>query len=146
MLLEIALGDAYGAGFEYADTELVLACNNLSGYLCHPIHKLPLHRLLLARLHRAVLIDYWRVCNHPFSGRTCVAGDVYDHPLHRNGRYAWTSGIEEVNGPLVRTEKRLYVLGDNLDVQLSEQLKADGASYDPTQPLANLDLMRVRMQ
>jgi ADP-ribosyl-[dinitrogen reductase] hydrolase len=38
MLLELAIGDAYGAGFEYADTKLILAHNNLSGYVQHPRH------------------------------------------------------------------------------------------------------------
>jgi ADP-ribosylglycohydrolase len=40
MLLEIAIGDAYGAGFEYADTELIRRSNNLSAYVKHPRHKI----------------------------------------------------------------------------------------------------------
>lgn len=38
MLVEIAIGDAYGAGFEYADSALVRQKNNLSGYVRHPRH------------------------------------------------------------------------------------------------------------
>ena len=38
MLLELAVGDAYGAGFEYADEEFVRTYNNLSGYVRHPRH------------------------------------------------------------------------------------------------------------
>lgn len=38
MLLELAIGDAYGAGFEYADTKLISAHNNLSRYVQHPRH------------------------------------------------------------------------------------------------------------
>ncbi len=38
MLLEIAIGDAYGAGFEYVDASLVRARNNLAGYVRHPRH------------------------------------------------------------------------------------------------------------
>jgi ADP-ribosylglycohydrolase len=38
MLLELAIGDAYGAGFEYAD-EMIYA-NDLSRYVQHPRHKL----------------------------------------------------------------------------------------------------------
>lgn len=38
MLLELAIGDAYGAGFEYVDIELVRQHNNLSGYMKHPRH------------------------------------------------------------------------------------------------------------
>lgn len=37
MLLELAVGDAYGAGFEYAD-EMVRPYNNLSRYIQHPTH------------------------------------------------------------------------------------------------------------
>lgn len=38
MLLELAIGDAYGAGFEYVDTEMILQQNDLSGYVKHPRH------------------------------------------------------------------------------------------------------------
>lgn len=38
MLLELAIGDAYGAGFEYASREIVQRHNDLSGYLKHPKH------------------------------------------------------------------------------------------------------------
>jgi ADP-ribosylglycohydrolase len=38
MLLELAIGDAYGAGFEYAD-ENVRCCNDLSRYVQHPTHR-----------------------------------------------------------------------------------------------------------
>jgi ADP-ribosylglycohydrolase len=37
MLLELAIADAYGAGFEYAD-EMVERYNDLSGYVQHPRH------------------------------------------------------------------------------------------------------------
>lgn len=37
MLLEIAIGDAYAHGFEYADE--MLKYNNLSGYIQHPRRK-----------------------------------------------------------------------------------------------------------
>ena len=40
MLLELAIGDAYGAGFEYADIEYVKQHNNLFNYVKHPRHKL----------------------------------------------------------------------------------------------------------
>ena len=40
MLLELAVADAYGAGFEYASPQLIEACNDLSGYVQHPKHKI----------------------------------------------------------------------------------------------------------
>ncbi len=40
MLLELAIGDAYGAGFEYADQELVERYNDLSRYVKHPRHQI----------------------------------------------------------------------------------------------------------
>jgi ADP-ribosyl-[dinitrogen reductase] hydrolase len=40
MLLELAIADAYGAGFEYAD-ELVAPHNDLSRYVQHPRHNIP---------------------------------------------------------------------------------------------------------
>jgi ADP-ribosyl-[dinitrogen reductase] hydrolase len=36
MLLELAIGDAFGAGFEYAAAEIVHKKNDLSGYIQHP--------------------------------------------------------------------------------------------------------------
>lgn len=38
MLLELAIGDAYGAGFEYAD-EMVDVHNDLTNYIKHPRHR-----------------------------------------------------------------------------------------------------------
>jgi ADP-ribosylglycohydrolase len=40
MLVEIAIGDAYGAGFEYVAEEVVRARNDLSAYIQHPRHRL----------------------------------------------------------------------------------------------------------
>lgn len=38
MLVELAIGDAYGAGFEYAAAPFVKAYNTLAGYVAHPRH------------------------------------------------------------------------------------------------------------
>lgn len=38
MLVELAIGDAYGAGFEYAADRIVREQNNLSRYIQHPKH------------------------------------------------------------------------------------------------------------
>ncbi|NJM63797.1 MAG: ADP-ribosylglycohydrolase family protein [Oscillatoriales cyanobacterium RU_3_3] len=38
MLLELAIGDAYGAGFEFVDRPTIELHNNLKGYLRHPHH------------------------------------------------------------------------------------------------------------
>ena len=38
MLLEIAVGDAYGAGFEYVDREIIERENTLTRYVKHPRH------------------------------------------------------------------------------------------------------------
>ncbi|MGW5382394.1 ADP-ribosylglycohydrolase family protein [Nocardia sp. NPDC003963] len=38
MLVESAVGDAYGAGFEYADARFVAQHNTLNGYVQHPRH------------------------------------------------------------------------------------------------------------
>ncbi len=38
MLLELAIGDAYGAGFEYGGSELIRKQNDLSRYVKHPRH------------------------------------------------------------------------------------------------------------
>ncbi|MEG4964082.1 MULTISPECIES: ADP-ribosylglycohydrolase family protein [unclassified Microcoleus] len=38
MLIELAIGDAYGAGFEFVDRQTIELCNNLNGYIKHPRH------------------------------------------------------------------------------------------------------------
>ncbi|MCW3097226.1 MAG: ADP-ribosylglycohydrolase [Chthonomonadaceae bacterium] len=38
MLLEITIGDAYGAGFEYVSAAVIREHNDLSGYIQHPRH------------------------------------------------------------------------------------------------------------
>ena len=40
MLVELAIGDAYGAGFEYASDRMVREKNDLSGYVRHPRHNI----------------------------------------------------------------------------------------------------------
>jgi ADP-ribosyl-[dinitrogen reductase] hydrolase len=40
MLLELSIGDAYGAGFEYVSPKFVQRHNDLSGYVAHPWHDL----------------------------------------------------------------------------------------------------------
>jgi len=40
MMLELAIGDAYGAGFEFAPREIIKKHNNLSEYISHQKHKL----------------------------------------------------------------------------------------------------------
>ena len=40
MLLELAIGDAYGAGFEYVSPEIIRDGNNLRGYVQHPRHQI----------------------------------------------------------------------------------------------------------
>ncbi|MBS2039930.1 ADP-ribosylglycohydrolase family protein [bacterium] len=39
MLIFLAIGDAYGAGFEYAPMELIRSHNHLRGYIQHPRHR-----------------------------------------------------------------------------------------------------------
>ncbi len=38
MLVELAIGDAYGAGFEYSPNRMIRELNDLSGYVQHPRH------------------------------------------------------------------------------------------------------------
>ena len=40
MLLELAIGDAYGAGFEYVDADLIATHNHLHAYFKHPRHNI----------------------------------------------------------------------------------------------------------
>jgi len=40
LLLELAIGDAYGAGFEFADAETIQKHNDLTRYVKHPRHRI----------------------------------------------------------------------------------------------------------
>lgn len=39
-MLELAIGDAYGAGFEYVNERTIIEHNTLEGYHCHPRHEM----------------------------------------------------------------------------------------------------------
>ena len=38
MLIELAIGDGYGAGFEFVEQQTIELYNNLNGYIKHPRH------------------------------------------------------------------------------------------------------------
>src|SRR5687767_5485722 len=40
MLLELAIGDAYGAGFEYVDRQTIETHNDAAHYIAHPRHNI----------------------------------------------------------------------------------------------------------
>ena len=40
VLLELAVGDAYGAGFEYVDRDAIQVANDLSRFVKHPRHQI----------------------------------------------------------------------------------------------------------
>ena len=46
MLLELAVGDAYGAGFEYVDADLIRSANHLTSFVKHPRHAIQGNRIL----------------------------------------------------------------------------------------------------
>jgi len=66
MILEAALGDAYGAGFEFASREKIDRLNTLSGYERHPRHA-SIYRRYTDDTQMALAIAEFMLGNRPWS-------------------------------------------------------------------------------
>lgn len=61
-------------------------------------------------------LENWSVKSHdiwqpPERSCKCLAGEVFDHSIYRDGKSIITSAIQEVNGNQVKTLNTTYILG-----------------------------------
>jgi ADP-ribosylglycohydrolase len=91
MLVELAIGDAYGAGFEYAPPEFVLAHNTLAGYLKNPTHP----GLFPGRYTDDTQMSL-AICDHLLSGTDWTPRRIADRfvaAFHRDPREGYSRRI-----------------------------------------------------
>ncbi len=76
---------------------------------------------------------------------TCLSGDVYEHPAHEDGATITTSPIDSVDGRLVRTRSREYILGAICPEYLGWCREHYGPDWqhDPNNPIKVIDACRT---
>ncbi|GAA4528163.1 ADP-ribosylglycohydrolase family protein [Amycolatopsis samaneae] len=94
MLIELAVGDAYGAGFEYADPEFVKAHNTLGGYVQHPHHRGVLPGRYTDDTQMTLAIAEQLVSGEPWTGRALAERFVRGY--HRDPRDGYAGRFHQL--------------------------------------------------
>jgi len=89
VLLELAVGDAYGAGFEYAP-ELIGRCNDLSRYVQHPRHAIR-PGWYTDDTQMSLAIAETIVAGHPWTPQ--VLADAFVRAFKRDPREGYAGGF-----------------------------------------------------
>ncbi|MFD1147377.1 ADP-ribosylglycohydrolase family protein [Saccharothrix hoggarensis] len=100
MLVELAVGDAYGAGFEYADHRFVTTHNTLAGYVRHPRHHGIRPGSYTDDTQMALALAELRVSGEPWTPEAVASAFVT--AFHRDPREGYASGFHAFPGT-VRT-------------------------------------------
>ena len=90
MLLQTAIGDAYGAGFEYADAQFVAANNTLARHMKHPKHNL-VPGVYTDDTQMALAIAEVIVSDKPFTRE--VLADAFVQAFKRDPREGYARGF-----------------------------------------------------
>lgn len=92
MLSHLALGDAYGAGFEFVDAELIARRNDLSAYLPHPLGQEA--GRYTDDTQMSIAISEWLLADGPWDlpavARHCVAA------YRRDPRAGYAKGLQSL--------------------------------------------------
>lgn len=91
MLIELAIGDAYGACFEYADAGFVAAHNTLEGYVQHPTHRDLRPGCYTDDTQMTIAIAEALVSGEPWTTRRLATRFV--ETFHRDRRVGYSSGF-----------------------------------------------------
>ncbi|UGQ13300.1 ADP-ribosylglycohydrolase family protein [Yinghuangia sp. ASG 101] len=93
VFLELAIGDAYGAGFEYAPPEFVRRGNTLRGYARHPKHRDVLPGMYTDDTQMSLAVAEWLL------GGTLTRDDLAERfvaAYRRDPRAGYASGFRSV--------------------------------------------------
>lgn len=112
MLLEIAIGDAYGAGFEYADAEFVSRHNTLKRSVQHPRHK---HRSgsYTDDTQMSIAIAEAVIANEPWTARNLA--DRFVSVFTRDPRKGYSQGFYRILCKVADGEELLASLRSDSD-------------------------------
>lgn len=94
MLVELAVGDAYGAGFEYADAEFVRTGNTLRGYVQHPRHKSILPGAYTDDTQMTLAVAELLVSGENWTASALADGFV--RAFHRDPRDGYAGGFQQL--------------------------------------------------
>ncbi|QIS14347.1 ADP-ribosylglycohydrolase family protein [Nocardia arthritidis] len=92
MLVELAVGDAYGAGFEYADPEFVARHNNLTHYVQHPTHLTVLPGSYTDDTQMTLAVAELLASGEPWTEERLA--DHFVRVYHRDRRDGYASGFQ----------------------------------------------------
>ncbi|MEU8138129.1 ADP-ribosylglycohydrolase family protein [Streptodolium elevatio] len=93
LLLELAIGDAYGAGFEYAPPEFVRRGNTLTAYARHPTHTDIRPGMYTDDAQMSIAVAEWLLDGEPT--REDLA-ERFVRAYHRDERAGYASGFRSV--------------------------------------------------
>ncbi|AHH99877.1 ADP-ribosylglycohydrolase family protein [Kutzneria albida] len=96
MLVELAIGDAYGAGFEYAPTEFLLANNTARGYVQHPTHLGVRPGAYTDDTQMTIAVAELLVFGEPWTAQRLAENFV--RAFHRDPREGYASGFHRLLG------------------------------------------------
>ncbi|PRY45068.1 ADP-ribosylglycohydrolase family protein [Umezawaea tangerina] len=92
MLVELAVGDAYGAGFEYADPGFVLAHNTLRGYVGNPVHPDLLPGRYTDDTQMSIAVAEVLASDGPWTAARFA--DAFVRAFHRDPRAGYARGFQ----------------------------------------------------
>lgn len=93
LLVELAIGDAYGAGFEYAPPEFVRLGNTLTAYARHPTHTDIRPGMYTDDAQMSIAVAEWLLDGEPT--REDLA-ERFVRVYHRDERAGYASGFRSV--------------------------------------------------
>jgi ADP-ribosylglycohydrolase len=96
VLIELAVGDAYGAGFEYADPGFVVQHNTLRGYVQHPTHLGVRPGAYTDDTQMTIAVAEVLVSGRPWNAETLAAAFV--DAFHRDPREGYAAGFHGLLG------------------------------------------------
>lgn len=91
MLVEAAVGDAYGACFEFADADFVAVHNSLSGYVQHPTHLDLRPGCYTDDTQMTIAIAEQQASGRPWTARELA--DTFVETFHRDQRVGYSRGF-----------------------------------------------------
>ncbi|SDD70679.1 ADP-ribosylglycohydrolase family protein [Actinokineospora iranica] len=90
-MVELAVGDAYGAGFEYADAAFVAERNTLRGYVPHPRHRSLRPGSYTDDTQMSIAVAEVLVSGDPWTAPTLA--DAFVRVFHRDRREGYAAGF-----------------------------------------------------
>jgi ADP-ribosyl-[dinitrogen reductase] hydrolase len=91
VLVELAVGDAYGAGFEYAEPGFVAAHNTLQGYVQHPTHSGILPGAYTDDTQMTIAVAEHLISGEPWTRE--LLADRFVTAFHRDRREGYAGGF-----------------------------------------------------